>query len=513
MDTAEAINVRPQPGRIYGLTHDPGTGQSIIRAPRTLKVSIGLPPGKDVECVKDPGDPTSILIGHRKTKDGEMNWAKYNVSDVRGIIGGLKKANADAWHRNYPKKLEYFTFVQPGPEGTVEYDVESIIANPARPKEIDVVFIDENPLNQQMEMWTAAELKCYGDGFNAMRVHSLARTEEEKLISAAVKESDPFAKYFPLVNGCHQCGCPFSRPSMRGDKEQPAACKPHSKLKFQMMSSLRLGTTVEFDTTSWKTGTNLHSCLEIFRSATGDYVRGIPLKMILRPFRTSHNGQKAIAYTIALEFRAETAAALRTKLLEHASLFRRAESMPALQPARQHQIAAPAEPTDVPTAEGAPEEEDFEVRASTLNAEFYDGQDDADIEAVSPEPTEPTVPRGNRDEPTPAQIEVRDRKIEELKNAGQTPPVDFSNIEPDPPSGDEPPDLSNFIEHNQLLDLLTFASDMRKMSEKDVQNWAVGFGVKNINRIPKDVFPVMMADLQKSKEVRKEETKGKKWEL
>ena len=71
------------------------------------------------------------------------------------------------------------------------------------------------------------------------------------------------------------------------------------------------GGTAVFDTTGWRSGSNLFSCMEQIRTITGrgnpeeGVVAGIPLRLVLRPYRTSHNGQPSTQYGVSLQLRAE----------------------------------------------------------------------------------------------------------------------------------------------------------------------------------------------------------------
>ncbi len=139
---------------------------------------------------------------------------------------------------------------------------------------------------------------------------------------------------------CQPCwldGCNYA--------QDGGGCKPGVTLNFQLANNMRLGATAYFHTTSFRSSSQIFSAIESMRQSAarvGSSIIGLPLKMVLSPFRTNHNGQAATQYGVSLELRAEDMKALRARFEESAWV-------PRLQTARRveelemvPQLAAPA---------------------------------------------------------------------------------------------------------------------------------------------------------------------------
>lgn len=305
------ISTRPETGKMYGLTHTPD-GKPIVREPRTIKVGIGLLKGKEIHVYMDLSRKWVVQVGKEvKRFDSKLEARKH-----------YRASKPNAPERRYPSRLPYFTFSHMGPDGYFEPDWEIIEAHGPIPTELDVVFVRDDPFQYSYQLWTATEKKCDGDGINAMRIISMANSAaERKLAEQAAQEGE---RAFPIVNGCWTRGCPYAQP--QGDK--PSPCRPHGRLRFQLLNSPVLGGTAEFLTSGFRSIQQIFSCLEIFRSVSGGgnpdvgYVAGIPLKMVLRPYRTSHNGKATTQYGVSLELRADSAVGLKRKLIQAGQEFR-----------------------------------------------------------------------------------------------------------------------------------------------------------------------------------------------
>jgi len=351
---------------MYGITHDPHTGLSIDRTPRTLKVGIGELAGKDVHVAIRGSDGKWIV------RVGKNNTAFDTMEQARLFY---RKEKAGAPDRGFPTKLPYFTFSRVAPDGGLEPDFDAIMRHGPTPTELDVVFADDEPLTQAFEMWSAGGLNCKGDGVTALR--SLSMDPSKQNISFD-------GKTFPIVNGCAACGCEYRNPTMKGNKEYPAACKPHARLAFQLVNDIRLGGKAVFDTTSFRSINNLYSSILALKRFTGGgdpecgFIAGIPLRMILRPFKTAHKTasgtmQSGKAYCVSLEFRAQGIEGIRKKILAYGSEFRAVMTaeLPEAPPVRQ--IAA-----SVPEGE-EPEQTEVE-QAAAFTAEFQPGEIPLDAE-------------------------------------------------------------------------------------------------------------------------------------
>lgn len=313
-------------GVMYGLTHDANTGLPVVRVPRTVKVGIGLPKGPAIHAWIGAKGEWKVSVGSGKEAAAK---AFAGMEEARAYYRDAVKR---APERPYPARLPHFIFTRINSAGIMEPDWEVTAQHGPIPTEIDIVFVTDAPLAASYQMWTASELKCEGDGLNARRVLSLAQGDAETQAAAVAHAAGE--RYFPIVRGCWTCDCPFSKPMERNGKTRPSPCKPHGRLQFQLLSSPRLGGTAYFDTTGFRSISQLFSCLEVFKTVTGrgnpaaGYVAGIPLKLLLRPYRAAHQGKASMQYGVALEFRAETAAQLKAKLIEYGLQFRQIGQAP-----------------------------------------------------------------------------------------------------------------------------------------------------------------------------------------
>ena len=348
---------RPIPGVLFGVTHETD-GTLIIREP------------PNVERAKAAGvipDVPGLTLSEARVKgpDGKL---KFEVCDRKGLA---TREEAEKFYRenyskaevcNYPRKLGFFTFTRPviGEDGVevFEPDFQAIEAHGPNPTEIDIVFLDDNPFSGAYQMWSASELRCKGDGINALRVLSMASTDEEKELA---KESQRAGeKYFPIVQGCWTLRCPYSKESADG---KPSPCKPGGDLKFQLARNIRVGGTAYFHTSGFRSISHIFSSIERIKTLTAGRLAGVPLKMVLRPYKTKHNGQAATQYGVSLEFRAEDIESLRKNLMEQALKFR---STASIEPGRKL-LDAPVEPV----TEDDDDEEESPISAQAMAAEFY----------------------------------------------------------------------------------------------------------------------------------------------
>lgn len=345
-------SARPIPGVMFGVTHELDGGL-IVREPRVLKVGIGLPKGPAL----------AAHIG----KDSKWVITKGYKDDNKQVAIKATRAEAEETFsrelRNapicpYPRKLPFFTFSKPGIiDGKEQFlpDFDAIESHGPMPTEIDIVTLDDEPFSGMYQMWSATELKCKGDGVNALRVLSMATAEQKPMAEECARAGE---KYFPL-DGCWTAGCPFSRPGRDSSgKETPSPCKPGGDFKFQLACNIRVGGTAYFHTTGFRSISSIFSSLHRVRTLTGGRLMGIPLKMCLRPFRTNHNGQAATHYAVALEFRAPDPVTLSKRLMESVWAFAPGKEKPV------RMIEAP----EAAIEEG---EEEAPISAEAMVAEFY----------------------------------------------------------------------------------------------------------------------------------------------
>jgi hypothetical protein len=354
---------KPIPGVMFGLTHDID-GAVIIREPRILKVGIGLPRGRALNVWIHNDGKWYFRVGNK----GADNRLKFETVPK----GGLEtRAEAERFYRenytnvdlcNYPRKLGFFTFTRPviDDSGTevFEPDFDAIEAHGVTPTAIDIVFLDDNPFDGAYQMWSSSECRCKGDGINALRVLSMAANPEEKKLADEAKKAGE--KYFPIIGGCWTNGCSYSKETTEGTRTVSSLCKPGADLKFQLARNIRVGGTAYFHTSGMRSITQTHSSLERIKSLTNGRLAGIPLKMVLRPYKTNHNGQAATQYGVSLEFRAEDIESLRKNLMEQAWKFRQ-----VVEPGQRRLLDAPAVESVIE------DDDDSTISAQAMADEFY----------------------------------------------------------------------------------------------------------------------------------------------
>lgn len=386
------IGTAPRPNMMIGITHT-ADGRKVIRESKALKVGIGYPRGKAADVFVDTDGAWNIRVG-KYGSDKKMKWetvAKFPTKDTTAGDARAKaeKAFRQAWKESdvctYPRKVAFFQFTKPimGEDGAEIYvpDFDAIEAYSFRkdrsgpPTEIDIIFLDDEPFTGGYQMWAASELKCSGDGENALRVLSMASTPEEKAL--AEESSKAGKKHFPVVGGCWTCNCPYAKETAGSRGPQPAPCKPGADIKFQLMGSMlmRVGGTAFFHTSSFRSISQIFSSIERIKELTGGRIAGIPLKMMVRSHKTNHNGQAAIQQNVAIEFRASDIDDLRKNLIEQAWKFRQATG-----------IALPAATRMI---EAAQPEDNAPMSAAAMAGEFYPEADEG--EPVESEPIPPAA--------------------------------------------------------------------------------------------------------------------------
>lgn len=391
MSTASS-NVRtqqPDRSKLYGLLHETN-GEPVERHVRFLKVGFGVPSGPDIHVIlkADPEKPWVIEVGQYEDKK-RTGVKSQSFATKAQAVAAYKDLRKSAPDRRFPRKFPYFTFLRLGIDGNYLHDFDAIEQHGSYPTELDVIFLTESPFDAAFQKWTAAALQCEGDGRNARRRVDFTPTEHDK--QAAAEARGAGEKWFPILGGCFTGGCVYPQ----GDKPE---CKPHGRLYFQLPNSPRIGGSCSYDTTGKRSISQLFSCIQQIKAMTGagdpdrGYIAGIPLKLVLRPYKTvSPGGQPSVQYGVSLEARAENAVALARMLNRSTKEFRAAAQ---LEPVHR-QISAPdiAEGEIVEDVHGSlfPDEV---TEANAMDAEFYgefDGQDDDGfgdntLAAAPPEP-------------------------------------------------------------------------------------------------------------------------------
>lgn len=310
------------PGILIGISHDKN-GLPIIRTPRVLKVGIGVPKGRACYVYTYQGrwiirygvwtQDKKLVMETAKGADGKNGFATKEEAQQYYATNKSKFAES-----NRPQKIPFFTFtkrqvieVNGKPQESFEPDFAAIEAHGDTPREIDIVFMGENPLYGEYQAWSATELKCHGDGLSALRLIQLGNDKWPGWKEA----SDKKEKYFP-VDECFVSGlCPYAQ---EGGKDK-LVCKPMTTLSFQLANSIRLGATAYFTTTSIKSASQLFSSLEMIKTIAamaGSGIANTPMKLVLAPFKTNHNGIAATQYGVSLELRTQDVKTLRAMLTE-----------------------------------------------------------------------------------------------------------------------------------------------------------------------------------------------------
>jgi hypothetical protein len=263
----------------------------------------------------------------------------------------------------YPQKIPFFTFtrriVTPQGEELFEPDFDAIEAHGDTPRDIEVYFMSDDPFTGNYQAWSASELKCYGDGINAMRLVTLG-TDKWPGWQESV---DAKQKYFP-VQECWVSGlCPYAQEGGHAK----LVCKPNASVAFQLANSIRLGATAYCVTTGIRSTQQLFSSLFKIRAAAeraGGSIVGFPMRLVLAPYRTNHNGQAATQYGMSVEMRERDMRELQKALANN-------PWTPGLRAAA---------PKMLPSAD----EETLDITASEIAGEFYP-EAVVDDEDVAPE--------------------------------------------------------------------------------------------------------------------------------
>lgn len=327
---------------IFGITHNLD-GSPIRRLPKSVKVGIGYPRGKGVNVFLAPL-PANVAqkLG---AVAGTIAWAiQYTVSPQWKDAKTQWYLTRESAEEDYPKirnaatvidfpgKLPYFTFLRLENEEYV-HDFEAIAAHGPKPTEIGIIFTTDNPFETKMANWSASELRCFGDGKTGQRLVKLAATPEEKTAAAEAVASG--SKWF-TVDVCRTGGCSYSRPTERmvngKPKAYPPECKPSGDLTFQLINNFRLGGRAYLHTGGEVSIAQTHSALDEVGSLTGGLLTGIPFRLIVKPFKTNHNGIPGKAYAIHVEAyeNAQAGKAIR-KILDQASGFRQIAGVAGLE--------------------------------------------------------------------------------------------------------------------------------------------------------------------------------------
>lgn len=461
--------------KLYGITHSP-SGEPIVRVPRVVKVQIGSAKGPDINVAigktgnwlvwcnasdKDNKGPHRIYEGpdkeaakwwyDRALTKGTMKAPAGRKDSAGNEVKEVPIPGGRVVDRRYPSKLAYFTFGRMKGDGTYEPDWDSIEAHGAYPTELDVVFTDDEGFQAAYQMWTASELKCTGDGLTASRVVSLYTNEEEH---AAAAKAHSEGKRTYTTSKCKLAGCQYA---IAPDEKRPAPCKPHGRLQFQLIKNIRLGGVAQFDTTSIRSVSQLFSCVHQFMSFTGNgdpdrgFLAGIPLKLVLRPFKVAPAGQPAgTAYSVSLEFRAESVEALKSRIVAAGTEFRQVmlANPKESAPAPQHKLIESASSIEQASA----------VEAAAMVGEFYDVEPGEDSKPISDSSQVANA--------TEARASALADKLRATRGGPQTPAQMMQGTTPAPEPEPEPIPQSEPMTAEEVSDFVDSIGDPEPPSDE-----------------------------------------------
>lgn len=309
----------PRPGVLVGITHSTDM-VPIIREPRVLKVGIGVPKGR-----------SSYVYTHQGrwiVRYGVYNESKLVMETAKGLDGKngfATRQECEAWYATnkarfavskYPQRIPFFTFtrkttvdVKGKPEESFEPDFAAIEAHGDTPREVEVVFMSEDPFGGNYQAWSASELKCFGDGITASRVIQMGNESWP-----GWKEAKEAGEKRFLIDQCWMSeACPY----MAEAGKDKLVCKPNVNVAFQLAKSIRLGATAYCSSTGRKSAEQLFSSLFKIRAAAeraGGSIVGVVMKLVLAPYQTNHNNIRATQYGISVELRQQDVKALHEAL-------------------------------------------------------------------------------------------------------------------------------------------------------------------------------------------------------
>lgn len=367
---------------LYGITHDSETGDAIISLPRILKVSIGVPKGPDKHVWIDRAGKWQVEIGTRNGNKREKKRHPFEtMEEARAFYD-----RTEAGERPYPISLQYFTFTKSGHSGAQTPDWEAINKHGPLPTSIDIVFIEEGPLDREFQYWNSAELICHGDGKDAERLVSFGPGLQNQYAKIAKQAGEEGKRRFQVKGGCAMGDCPYYQNNNLRTGRKPldvATCKSHGELRFQLLDNPMLGGTAYFVTTGKKSIRNLFNSFKSFYAYTPS-IAGIPMQLVVGPYKTKTPDKKTVTkYAVHLQFRADSAPALIRKMIAAATEFRRAGVTEGLQAlpvgTTPPALAGPKRPEPTPAEE--------QVEARRFTEEFIAGAPDPDDETPEEEET------------------------------------------------------------------------------------------------------------------------------
>lgn len=298
--------------------------------------------------------------------------------------------------KNFPQKDDHFHIRAKNASGEWVDDKELMAdlctknMKPGVPlREFDAVFLNdsegqdnqghwlvpESIFRTELAWWATSEKKCSGDGRIAQRsVSIIPKADQDKH-----SKGQRYASWTPCGEVC---------PDLAEGR-----CKPSGRLFFIFKDRPIMGSVVEYSTTSYETIGRIQSSLVQIMSVTGGRLRGIPLKVVIRPGKTSYvdpqgKRKSGTAFFVNIEFRQSDFALLVPKLLEHSAQY--SQSISAGKRLLSEHINEEDSPIDATIAERS----ESEV-AGEMTSEFFP---ENRVEAGHSEVNQGALPRQNDDD-------------------------------------------------------------------------------------------------------------------
>lgn len=311
---------------IIGVTHEKD-GKPVIRLAKSYKVSIGIP------AEEGRNFPKKSDHFHIRAKSAAGEWV-----DDKPFMDQLQKI--------YMREVET-------PQGRQLVPL----------REFDIIFLSDEPddiFKTEYAWWSASEKKCSGNGVEAVRKVSVLPEKDR-------------AQYGKDVRTIPWKPCGEKCPDLI-----KGSCKPSGELMFIFKDRPIMGSVATFTTTSYESIRRIFSSLLQIRSVTGGRLRGIPLKIVVRPGKTRYQQdgkpKTGSAFFVNIEFRQEDYKSLVPTLLQHSAQYEQSLT------SGRKLIAESVEDDIVDVeAEEAPESE----RATEMTSEFYPQNREDGAEAPS----------------------------------------------------------------------------------------------------------------------------------
>lgn len=220
---------------------------------------------------------------------------------------------------NFPQRLDHFRITAKSGKGEWVEDADftkllsdkySKSGNPLR--EFEVILLSDDPeqvFRTSYEWWSKTECKCRGNGLDAQRRRTALTDSQKK----EIQPTTDWLKWTVCGNGCPQL--------------EEGLCKPSGNLYFMFPDKPIMGSAGFFHTSGYESIKRLSSSIEMIRSITGGRLRGIPLSLVIRPYKARYddNGtvKTSVQFAANLEFRATDHKMLVPRLIEEATSYRK----------------------------------------------------------------------------------------------------------------------------------------------------------------------------------------------